>query len=166
MQVAVISDVHDNIWKLEAVLERINEMGAEALVFCGDFCAPFTLKQIADGFPGPVHCVFGNNDGDKWFLARIAASANNVTLHGEMAEITLGERRIAVNHYPHIARGLAASGYYSAVFFGHSHERHLTLVRDALLLNPGEVMGRFGPSTYALYDTHTDRAIIHELSDP
>ena len=163
MQVAVISDIHDNIWKLEAVLEHINEMGAEVIIFCGDFCAPFTLKQIADGFSGPVHCVFGNNDGDKWFLSRIAASAEDVTLHGELAELTLGERRIAVNHYPHISQGLAASGRYDAVFFGHSHERHLARVGNTLLLNPGEVMGRLGPSTYALYDTETGQAIIHEL---
>lgn len=163
MQVAVISDIHDNVWRLKAVLTRINETGAEALVFCGDFCAPFTLKQIAGSFSGPVHCVFGNNDGDKWFLTRIAAGAGNVTLHGELAEITLGERRIAVNHYPHIAQGLAASGRYDAVFFGHSHVRHLAQIGNTLLLNPGEVMGRFGTSTYALYDTETNQAIIHEL---
>jgi putative phosphoesterase len=163
MQVAVLSDIHDNIWKLETVLERINEIGTETLVCCGDFCAPFTLKQIADDFSGPVHCVFGNNDGDKWLLSRIAAGADNVTLHGELAELTLGNQRIAVNHYPHIAQGLAASGRYDAVFFGHSHERYLAEVGDALLLNPGEVMGRFGLSTYAFYDTEIGRAIIHEL---
>lgn len=162
MQIAVISDIHDNIWKLEIVLERINEASAKALIFCGDFCAPFTLKQIADGFPGPVHCVFGNNDGDKWFLSRIAAEADNVTLHGELAELTLAERRIAVNHYPHIARGLV-SARYDAVFFGHSHERHLARVGEVLLLNPGEVMGRFGLSTYALYDTETGQATVQEL---
>jgi len=163
MQVAVLSDIHDNIWKLEAILERINKMGAQALAFCGDFCAPFTLKQIADSFSNQVHCVFGNNDGDKWFLSRIAAGADNVTLHGELAELTLGERHIAVNHYTRIAQGLAASGRYDAVFFGHSHERHLARVGSTLLLNPGEVMGRFGPSTYALYDTETGQATIHEL---
>jgi len=163
MQVAVISDVHDNIWKLETVLERVGQAGAEALAFCGDFCAPFTLKQMADGFPGPVHCIFGNNDGDKWLLSRVAAGADNVTLHGQLAELTLGERRIAANHYPDIAHGLAASGRYDAVFFGHSHERHLAWVGDTLLLNPGEVMGRFGPPTFALYDTGTGQAAIHEL---
>lgn len=163
MQIAVIADIHDNIWKLEDALQRINEAGTEAIIFCGDFCAPFTLKQIADGFAGPVHCVFGNNDGDKWFLSRIAAEADNVTLHGELAEITLDERRVAANHYPHIAQGLAASGRYDAVFFGHSHERHLSRAGNTLLLNPGEVMGRFGASTYALYDTGTGQAAIHPL---
>jgi hypothetical protein len=162
MQVAVISDVHDNIWKLETVLQSINESGAKVLTFCGDFCAPFTLKQIADGFSGPVHAVFGNNDGDKWLLSQIAAGADHVTLHGELAELTLDGRRIAVNHYPHIALRLAASGHYDAVFFGHSHERHLAQINDTLLLNPGEVMGRFGPATFALYDTETGRAAIHE----
>jgi putative phosphoesterase len=163
MQIAVLSDVHDNIWKLETVLERIDKAGAKALIFCGDFCAPFTLKQIADTFSGPVHCVFGNNDGDKWWLSRIAAGAGNVTLHGELAELTLDECRIAANHYPHIAQGLAASGRYDAVFFGHSHERHLAQIGEALLLNPGEVMGRFGLSTYALYDTETRQATVQEL---
>jgi putative phosphoesterase len=163
MQIATISDVHDNIWKLESILQRINEAGAEVLVFCGDFCAPFTLKQIADSFPGAIHCIFGNNDGDKWFLSRIAAGADNVTLHGELAELTLDGRCIAANHYPNIAQGLAASGRYDAVFFGHSHERHLSHVGNALLLNPGEVMGRLGASTYALYDTETGQAAIHEL---
>ena len=163
MQVAVISDIHDNIWKLETVLERINDTGAETLIFCGDFCAPFTLKQIADDFSGPVHCVFGNNDGDKWLLSRVAAGADNATLHGELAELTLGGRSVAVNHYPPIAQGLAASGRYDAVFFGHSHEQCQAEVGGALLLNPGEVMGRFGSSTYAFYDTETGRATIHEL---
>ena len=163
MQIAELSDIHDNIWKLEDVLARVNGTDAGALIFCGDFCAPFTLKQIADSFSGPVHCVFGNNDGDKWLLSRIASGADHVTLHGELAELTVNERQIAVNHYPHIAKGLAASGHYDAVFFGHSHERHLTQVGDALLLNPGEVMGRLGSSTFALYDTETNGATILEL---
>jgi putative phosphoesterase len=158
-----MSDIHDNIWKLETALQRVGDAGAEVLAFCGDFCAPFTLKQMADGFPGPVHCVFGNNDGDRWFLSRIAARADHVTLHGELAELTLGGRHVAVNHYPGIAERLAASGHYDAVFFGHSHERHLTWVKDTLLLNPGEVMGRLGRPAFALYDTHTGQAAIHKF---
>ncbi|MDD3826348.1 MAG: metallophosphoesterase family protein, partial [Anaerolineae bacterium] len=54
MKIAVLSDVHDNIWKLEKLLASLE---ADALVFCGDFCAPFTLAQIAEGFGGPVHVV-------------------------------------------------------------------------------------------------------------
>jgi hypothetical protein len=138
--------------------------GAEVIIFCGDFCAPFTLTQIAQGFPGPVHVVWGNNDGDKWLLTRNANAAGNVTLHGELAELEIGERKIAVNHYPHIARRLAESGDYHAVFYGHDHLAHMEHVGDTLLLNPGEVMGRFGKSTFAWYATETGQAEIVEVA--
>ena len=39
MKIAILSDVHDNIWKLETLLASLE---AQALIFCGDFCAPFT----------------------------------------------------------------------------------------------------------------------------
>ena len=68
MRVAIVSDIHDNIWKLETLLSGLE---ADAILFCGDFCAPFTLAQIAEGFEGPVHAVFGNNDGDQLLLARL-----------------------------------------------------------------------------------------------
>ena len=45
MRIAILSDTHDNIWKLDEVLKQVGDAGA--LLFCGDFCAPFTLlKQL------------------------------------------------------------------------------------------------------------------------
>jgi len=79
MKIAILSDIHDNIWKLEEVLEGLGE--AQELIFCGDFCAPFSLGMLAEGFRGPIHVVFGNNDGDKLLLSQVAAKAGNVTLH-------------------------------------------------------------------------------------
>jgi putative phosphoesterase len=108
--------------------------------------------------------VWGNNDGDKWLLTRNANAAGNVTLHGELAELELGGRRVAVNHYPHIARPLAESGDYDAVFYGHDHKAHMERIGDTLLLNPGEVMGRFGKSTFAWYDTDTGKAELVEVA--
>jgi len=151
MRIAVCSDIHDNIWKLDGLLKQVE--GWDALLFCGDFCAPFTLAQIAEGFSGPVHVVWGNNDGDKWLLTKNAASAGNVTLHGELAQVEIGGRRIAVNHFPEIARPLASTGIYDAVFYGHDHTARFERIGETLLLNPGEVMGRFGKSTFASYDT-------------
>jgi len=153
MKIAVLSDIHDNIWKLEKVLKELGE--AQELIFCGDFCAPFSLGMLAEGFRGPIHVVFGNNDGDKLLLSQVAAKAGNVTLHGEFAELELGGRKIAAIHYPAIAAGLAASGRYDLVCCGHSHKYEAKRVGRTILLNPGEVMGRFGLSTYAIYDTET-----------
>ena len=160
MIIAVLSDIHDNIWKLEEVLRGLGE--AEELIICGDFCAPFTLKQIAASFPGSIHVVFGNNDGDKLWLSKAATQAGNVTLHGEFAELELGGRKIAATHYPAIAAGLAASDRYDLVCCGHSHRVAEERVGDTLLINPGEVMGRLGRSTYVLYNTDTGEATLRE----
>lgn len=160
MRIAILSDVHDNIWKLETLLAGLE---ADVLIFCGDFCAPFTLAQIAEGFAGPVHVVFGNNDGDQFLLAQVAAKFPHVTLHGDFAELQLDGRQVAVTHYPQIGQALARSGIYDLVCHGHSHERVIEQAGKTVRVNPGEVMGRLGPSTYALYDTVTSQAEIAEL---
>lgn len=151
MRIAICSDIHDNIWTLEKALPGMSD--ANALIFCGDFCAPFTLAQLAGGFEGPVHAVLGNNDGDQRLLMQIASESANATLHGQFAELELDGVRIAVTHYPEIARGLAASDLYDVVCYGHDHTLHEERVGDTLLVNPGELMGRFGRSTYMLLET-------------
>ena len=161
MVIAVLSDIHDNIWNLEKVLDELSQ--AEALLFCGDFCAPFTLAEIAKGFDGPVHVVFGNNDGDKLLLSRVAAQTDNVTLYGEYALLEIDGKKIAVTHYPELAQSLARSGLYDLVCHGHDHRRNVERVGDTLLVNPGEVMGRFGVSSYAVYDTESKKATLYTL---
>jgi uncharacterized protein len=160
MRIAILSDTHDNIWVLEQLLAGLQ---ADTLLFCGDFCAPFSLAQIAEGFRGPVHVVFGNNDGDKLLMSQIASRFSHVTLHGDLAELELDGRKVVVSHYPQIGRALARSGVYDLVCYGHSHESTVEQVGSAVLVNPGEVMGRFGRSTYAVYDTATGRAAILEV---
>lgn len=157
MKLAILSDIHDNIWKLE---ELLAELEADLLIYCGDFCAPFTLAQIAEGFSGPVHAVFGNNDGDQFLLGRVASKFPHVVLHGDFAELSLDGRQVAVTHYPEIGRALARGGTYDLVCHGHSHERIIEATNGTVRVNPGEVMGRFGLSSYAIYDTGTGTARI------
>ena len=160
MKIAILSDVHDNIWQLETLLA---DLSADLMVFCGDFCAPFTLAQIAEGFSRPVHVVFGNNDGDQFLLSRVAGGFPHVTLHGDFADLTINGRRVAVTHYPDIGKALARGDSYDLVCHGHSHERRLERTGQTLLVNPGEVMGRFGLSTYAIYDTSDGQAHLIQV---
>jgi len=161
MRIAILSDIHDNLWALQRVLEQVAD--CEALLYLGDLCAPFTLGAIAQGFAGPIHTVWGNNDGDKLLITRVAEKAGQVTLHGDFAFLTLGERAIAMTHYPVLANALAAGQQYDLVCYGHDHERKQSEVGHTLLLNPGEVMGRFGVSSYAVYDTAQNKAEIVEF---
>jgi len=160
VRIAILSDIHDNIWTLAALLDGLE---ADVLLFCGDFCAPFTLKQIAAGFAGPIHAVLGNNDGDPLFLGRVASRFEHVTLHGHFAELELDGRRVAVTHWPEIGTALARGGTYDLVCHGHSHEKMVERHGPTLRVNPGEVMGRLGTPTYAVYDTGTGEAEIVEV---
>jgi putative phosphoesterase len=153
MKIAVLSDIHDNIWKLEKALPKSSE--AAAIIFCGDFCAPFTLKQLADFSEKPLHAVFGNNDGDRFLLTKVAKDFPHVVLHGELAKLELAGLKIAVSHYPEIAYEIANSGNYDVVFYGHDHIHHIAKIGETDFINPGEIMGRFGKSTFIIYDTET-----------
>jgi len=165
MRLAVISDIHDNVWKLEGALERAR--GSDAMICCGDLCSPFIVHQLARGFAGPIHIVFGNNDGDLFRITANAAKYPQIRIHGEMMRGEFGGKRIAANHYDNIARAIAASGEYDVVCYGHNHVYEVSRTGRTLAINPGAVMGAtFAAdgscadvaSTFVIYDTQTDRA--------
>lgn len=152
MNLAIISDTHDNIWKLDGALPKLSE--ADAVLHCGDLCAPFMVKKLGEGIQNlPIHIIWGNNDGDPWLITKVCSNFPNITLHGQFAILELGGRLIALNHYPELARGLALSGEYELVCFGHNHVASEEQIDECLLLNPGELMGMHGRSTFAIVDS-------------
>ncbi len=163
MKLAICSDIHDNLAALEQALQEMQAAGVEVLLFCGDFNAPFTLKAMAEGFAGPVHVVWGNNDGDQWLMTELVHQVGNVHLHGVFAELDLEGYRVALVHYPALARALAHSNLYDLVCYGHDHEAHQERVGQTLLVNPGELMGRLGPPRYAIVDAVTGEVELRAL---
>ena len=154
MKLAILSDTHDNIWNLEAALSRMQE--ADAVIHCGDLCSPFMMEMMGQMIDGkPVHIVWGNNDGDVRLISAIASKYPDVQLHGEFAGLEFDHMRIAVNHYPEIARPLAASGEYDLVCYGHDHKAHHSEVDNCILINPGELMGMNGKATFAWFETQS-----------
>ncbi|MBI4228782.1 MAG: YfcE family phosphodiesterase [Deltaproteobacteria bacterium] len=158
MKIAIISDIHDNVWNLEAALERVQD--AQALICCGDLCSPFIVDLMADGFQNQIHMVFGNNDGDQYRITKNAVKYNGrVIIHGEFADLNLGGKRFAVNHYPDIARSIGHSEVYDVVCYGHNHVYKVEQGKNTLLINPGAIMGYDGVSkkdirsTFVVYDT-------------
>lgn len=152
MKLAIFSDTHDNIWKLDSALGEIAEV--DVLVHCGDLCSPFMIKRLGEAAAGrPIHIVWGNNDGDTHLMCQVASQYPEIHLHGPMAQLTIDGVRIAVNHYPEIARPLAASGSYDLVCYGHDHTAYQGRSGECVLLNPGELMGLYGKTTFAVFDT-------------
>ncbi len=155
MRVAIVSDSHDNIWKVDAARPYLAQ--ADLLLHCGDWVAPFTLKRFIEAMNGkPIHGIFGNNDGERRILAQIAAAHDQVHLYGDFAELEVDGWRIALTHYPEIARPLAASGKYDLVCYGHNHQAHEERIGSTLLLNPGELFGGLtGQSRFVILETKT-----------
>jgi putative phosphoesterase len=116
---------------------------------------------LGQGLEGtPLHIVWGNNDGDPFLISKVAQSFPHIELHGQLAELDLDGFSVAVNHYPRIGQALAKSGMYNLVCFGHDHKPHDSWVGNSLLLNPGELMGLHGKSTFALVDVE-NRKVEH-----
>lgn len=162
MKIAICSDVHDNVWKLEAALKQM--MDADRLICCGDFCSPFTVVRMAKGFAGPIDAVFGNNDGDRRMLQQKAGEAGNFTFHGEFARLELDGFSIAVTHYPEVAESLAAGQAFDAVLYGHDHLLRDERIGRTLLINPGELCGALTDrSTFMMLDTVSKELSLHEV---
>jgi putative phosphoesterase len=165
MKIAVLSDIHDNVWKLAAALKAVRE--ADALICCGDLCSPFVVHQMGREFPGPIHIVFGNNDGDPFRIANNARRHDHIRLHGELFRGEFGGKRVAANHYDNIARAIAASSEFDVVCYGHNHVYDVARIGRTLAINPGAIMGAAfapdgsrtdAPSTFVIYDTVLDEA--------
>lgn len=152
MRIAVVSDSHDHIPNLHLAVQRANQQQAQLLLHCGDLISPFMLRYL-HRFNGPVHLIYGNNAGDQHLIAsRCGTTFANLHHHGTHAALTVQGWRIALHHYPEIARDLARSGAYHLVCCGHDHVFHTERIGDCLLVNPGDLLGKDGTPCYALVD--------------
>lgn len=159
MKVAILSDIHDNIAKLHSALALVRDRSAEVILCCGDLCSPFIAKELGQGFSGPIHVVFGNNDGDRFRIAANAVKFPNLTCHGEYAELDLDQRSFAINHFDTIGHAIARGQQFDVVCFGHNHRFEITRQNRTLAINPGEIYGGLtGQSTFVVYDTTTHSA--------
>ena len=165
MKIAILSDSHDNTRNLEIALAALVEEGCEVLMHCGDLIAPFIVAQMAQAFNGPIHIVEGNNDGDGRLQQQVASGFSQVTLHGPYAELELGGRQIGLIHYPEPARRIAQSGVFDLVCYGHDHLQHWERVGNCLLVNPGELMGRYGAPSWGMYDCVSHSYALQAISD-
>lgn len=163
MKILVLSDIHDHVDNLRKVMGEVDQK-VEAVVFCGDMCAPFTAGILGE-IGLPIYACLGNNDEDHLAMSKKGGSAFNwVNLSREYSEIEFEERKIAFNHYPKLGELLAKSGEYDAVFYGHTHEIRNEMFENTLLVNSGAVCGiqggKYGVASYALYDTEVNKAEI------
>ena len=167
MKIAVLSDTHENFHNLVLALKKIEASDAEQILFLGDFVNPM-IAQLLSLMPIPVFAIWGNNDGEKHFMTRESLrEGSNLTLSNNIYDfVEFAGRKIFLSHFPDLAKVVAKSGEFDAVFYGHNHLKNKDQIDDCFVLNPGEVSAqKTGVSTFAIYDTETNDADFIELED-
>ena len=162
MLIAIISDIHDASTNLKQTLKAIKKHGVARLLLTGDLSELASLQLLRDEWQGEIDLIFGNNEWNRHQFYLAAEQLDKLRLHGESAQLLIGGRRIYMHHYPHIAYREAQSGLYDAVFYGHSHQAAQQMIKQCLLLNPGEIQGRQSIPSYAIYDTESNHAEIYK----
>lgn len=163
MKIAVLSDIHDNLWNLSSALTVIGD--SDVLICCGDLCSPFVVDELTK-FERDVHIVFGNNDADLYRITAKALKKPNCHVHGELFEAVFDGKRVIANHFDYLVRPMSRSGDYDVVCFGHNHELEISREGRCLLINPGPIMGaKFSSGrwedtapSFVVYETASDTA--------
>ncbi len=156
MKVSVISDSHDNMEAVEKAVEIMKDKGIKVVFHLGDIISPFVLKKFS-GFE--YYGVFGNNDGEKLLLKKIAEeSGMKIDIQPHILEFQdkkflLYHGSGSVEKTRKIVENFANSGEYDFVLYGHTHIVDIRNLGKTLILNPGESCGYLsGKRTFAILD--------------
>ncbi len=162
MKIAIISDIHDQIDHLTWALAHINEYQTiEHIFVLGDYCSPFIVEKLCT-LKTPIHAIWGNNDGDKQTILRIASTHPSCTFAPrEFATVEIDEKKYFLSHYEELAEHAAKSCDFDAVFHGHTHVIRNEKIGITPIINPGKLA--LYPNciySFAIFDTADDTTEI------
>ena len=161
MKIGIISDSHDRLPALKQALAALLAGKVSAILHAGDYVAPFAARLLAEAARDagtPIHCIYGNNDGERAGLAKLLPQIQDGPLR-----LDLAGRTVILNHDLE-SLGRADLAGADIVVTGHTHHDGSEARGGALYLNPGECCGWLtGRCTVAVADTDAMSAEIIEL---
>lgn len=167
MKISILSDIHENFHNLILALQDAEKRKVEYIICLGDLMNT-GIARILSIQQVPVYLIWGNNDGEKVDIMRAAfkEDSNMEVALSTYDFLDLGGKKIFITHYDDLAKPMADSGRYDAIFYGHNHLKKVEKVNDTWVINPGEICAqKTGISSYAMYDTSTNQIEIIELED-
>lgn len=142
MLVGVVSDTHNNIKSVKAIINIFNEEKVDCVIHTGDISKASTLREFSK-----LNCqllgVFGNNDRNELGLNEVCQEFNFLFQEPPFL-INLLNRKIVIFHEPDsIEEYLKENSNIDVVLFGHTHRYLEETKEEVLYLNPGESAGFF-----------------------
>ena len=156
MKVAIISDTHDNTVLLKKVLEDLNAQDISILLHAGDLVSPLILRLVDSLFKGKMYFVFGNNEGEKFVLAKIALESDKIECHNHEAEMEIAGKRIYMIHYSSIGEKIARLQEHDLIIAGHDHKHRVLKFGKSVFINPGNLATTTSEeNSYVVFDIRT-----------
>jgi len=160
MKLGLISDTHDNVPMITKAVDFFNEADVDLVLHAGDYVSPFALKPFLN-----LECdflgVWGNNDGDKIALQKMAQGRIENSPWVE----SYGEKKILLGHHFVTLEALVLSQEFHLIIYGHTHHPDIRRKGKTLVVNPGECGGWLdGKCTIAVADLETETADIIVLT--
>jgi len=167
MRLAIISDIHENFHNLFRALEEMEKRGVEQILCLGDLMNAGIAKILVHHHI-PTFMIWGNNDGEKVDIVKASyREGSQLTVSLNTYDfLERGGKKIFISHYDDLAKPMAESGRYNAVFFGHNHIVSKEQVGKCHLVNPGEICAqKSGKATMAIYDTEDNSVDLITLEN-
>jgi putative phosphoesterase len=159
MRIGVVSDTHGHTANALAAINLLVTLDVSRVLHCGDI----GTEAIPPLFRAwPTDFVFGNCDNAREELTDAIRRAG-LTCHGVFADLSMGERKVALIHSDdhRTFREVVGSRTYDLVCYGHTHVAKIEQIEGTMVLNPGALY-RANPHSIAIVDLDTMHAeIIH-----
>lgn len=166
MKIGILSDIHENFHNLILAMEELQRRQVDHIFCLGDLINEGVAKVLAIS-DVPVFMIWGNNDGEVVGVVKTAyREGSALTVSANTYDfVEVDGRSFFLTHYDDLARPMAKSGQYDAVFYGHTHLAEIDTEGACLIVNPGEIAAqKTRKATLAVYDTTTNKAELVELA--
>lgn len=165
MRIGLMSDTHDRVPAIDALLREMLARDVHFVLHAGDYCSPFALKPFQEHNIAMAG-VFGRNDGDHEGLMSAAAQGVGQELFESPHGMTMLESKLLIVHDigDVVERSVLA---HQIVVHGHTHLQEMKTRNDTLIVNPGEACGwLYGAPSAAILDLNTKQVEFIKLDGP
>ncbi len=154
MQIAIISDIHDNLVNLDKFLSWAKEKKIEQIICPGDVTKIETLQYLLNHFSKTVHLVRGNME---IYYDEELEGLKNLKYYGYEGVFEIGSYRVGLCHEPFRFENVLALGEPQIIFYGHTHKPYIETKNKIQYVNPGTLAGTFSRASFAHWDTEKNK---------
>jgi len=147
MQIAIISDSHDNMNNIQKALDFCSKNAITTIIHCGDVTTKDTALFLDNNFAGQIYLSLGNCDQDHDIAN---TDLKNFKIFNNAGNLEIAGLKIGFCHFPELAKESCPD--YDFFFYGHTHKPWIQKIGNCQLANPGTLGGVFYKPSFAILD--------------